>query len=87
MRSYLVSYVEDTTSWDPHGLTFAMAGQWWMGAALLVAGSVIIGRREETKTVPSVDSKVEEDKSAINTKNIISEPKSNPSAYELRKRG
>jgi hypothetical protein len=28
-----------------------LAGLWWLGAAFLVAGSVIIGRREEGKEV------------------------------------
>jgi hypothetical protein len=30
--------------------TESLPGLWWLGAAMLVAGSVIIGRREETET-------------------------------------
>lgn len=35
------------------GLLSGIAGLWWLGAAMLVAGSVIIGRREEGKDVGS----------------------------------
>jgi hypothetical protein len=30
--------------------TESLPGLWWLGAAMLVVGSVIIGRREETET-------------------------------------
>lgn len=34
-------------------MTKGRAGLWWLGASFLVAGSVIIGRREEGKEVGS----------------------------------
>ena len=38
----------DTTP-DQYGIHLLFPGLWWLGASLLVAGSVIIGRREEGK--------------------------------------
>jgi hypothetical protein len=37
------------TTLNQYGVYLLFLGLWWLGASLLVAGSVIIGRREEGK--------------------------------------
>ena len=37
------------TTLNQYGVYLLFPGLWWLGASLLVAGSVIIGRREEGK--------------------------------------